>query len=138
MLATVLLVEDSRYLRMVMRRILTEAGYTVIQAGDGEEGVRLVRETHPDLIILDLLLPVLGGERVLETLRKEEPTARTPVIVLSSLSQSNAPKLKEAGATAYIEKSRLDLTGSGENLIRIVHAALHEARPLGAAAAAHA
>src|ERR1019366_2803578 len=69
-----------------------------------------------------MLLPKWGGEYVLQALRQDLATARIPVIVLSSLPQSNADKLKEAGATTYIEKSKLDLTASGENLVRLVNA----------------
>jgi CheY-like chemotaxis protein len=127
MTARLLLVDDSRCLRMASRHVLTEAGFSVVEARDGEEALRQVLESKPDLIILDMMLPRLGGERVLQALRQDPATARIPVIVLSGLSQSNAEKLKEAGATAYIEKSKLDLTGSGENLIRLVNAVLRKA-----------
>lgn len=129
MTAKILLVEDSRYLRTASRRFLTEAGFSVVEASDGEEALRQVRESQPDLIILDMLLPKLGGENVLQALRRDPATACLPVIVLSSLSQKNADKLKKAGATAYIEKSKLDLTGSGENLVRVVNAVLREPKP---------
>ncbi len=128
MTAKVLLVDDSRYLRMASRHILSEAGFSVVEASDGEEGLRLVWESRPDLIILDMLLPKLGGERVLQALRQDPATTRIPVIVVSSLPQSNADKLKEAGAMAYIEKSKLDVIRSGENLVRLVNAALYKAK----------
>jgi two-component system, cell cycle response regulator DivK len=128
MTAKVLLVDDSRYLRMASRHILSEAGFSVVEASDGEEGLRLVWESRPDLIILDMLLPKLGGERVLQALRQDPATTRIPVIVVSSLPQSNADKLKEAGAMAYIEKSKLDVIRSGENLVRLVNAALCKAK----------
>jgi DNA-binding response OmpR family regulator len=129
MTAKILLVEDSRYLRTACRRVLTEAGFGVVEASDGEEALRRVRESKPDLVILDMLLPRLGGEHVLQVLRQDRATACLPVIVLSGLSQTNAGKLKKAGATAYIEKSKLDLTSGGENLVRVVNAALREAMP---------
>ncbi|MFZ0804202.1 MAG: response regulator [Terriglobales bacterium] len=129
MTAKLLLVDDSTFLRMASRRVLTDAGFSVAEARDGVEALRQVRESQPDLIILDMLLPMLGGERVLHALRQDPATARIPVIVLSSLSQSNAEKLKEEGATAYIEKSKLDLTRDGENLVRLVNAALRKAKP---------
>lgn len=129
LMAKILLVEDSRYLRTACRRVLTEAGFGVVEASDGEEALRRVRESKPDLIILDMLLPRLGGEHVLQVLRQDRATACLPVIVLSALSQKNAGKLKKAGATAYIEKSKLDLTCGGENLVRVVNAALREAKP---------
>lgn len=131
MAAKILLVEDSRFLRMASKRILTEAGFSVSEARDGEEALRQVRESQPDLIILDILLPMLGGERVLQALRQDPATASIPVIVLSSLSQGNADKLKQAGAAAYIEKSKLDLTQNSENLVRLVNAALYKVKPRG-------
>ena len=128
MMAKLLLVDDSRYLRMASRHILTEVGFSVVEASDGEEALRLARESQPDLIILDMLLPKLGGEHVLQALRQDPATTRIPVIVVSSLPQTNADRLNEAGAMAYIEKSKLDLTRSGENLVRLVNAALLKAK----------
>ena len=128
MTAKLLVVEDSRYQRMASRHILSEAGFSVVEAGDGEEALRQVWESHPDLIILDMLLPKLGGEHVLQALRQDPATTHIPVIVVSSLPQSNADRLKEAGAMAYIEKSKLDIIRSGENLVRLVNAALHRAK----------
>ena len=137
MTAKLLLVEDSRYLRMAARQVLSDAGFIIVEASDGEEALQKARENEPDLIILDMLLPKLGGERVLQALRQDPATARIPVIVLSGLSQGNADKLKEAGATAYIEKSKLDLTKNGETLVRLVNATLREAIPLVGAKGSH-
>jgi CheY-like chemotaxis protein len=122
---------------MAARRILSDAGFIVVEASDGEEALQKARESEPDLIILDMLLPKLGGECVLQALRQDPATARIPVIVLSGLSQGNANKPKEAGATAYIEKSKLDLTNSGENLVRLVNATLRKAIPLVGAKGSH-
>lgn len=127
MTAKLLLVEDSRYLRMAARQVLSDAGFIVVEASDGEEALQKTRESEPDLIILDMLLPKLGGERVLQALQQDSATACIPVVVLSGLSQANAAKLKEAGATAYIEKSKLDLTKGGQNLVRLVNATLRNA-----------
>ena len=129
MLAELLLVEDGRYLRMASKRVLADAGFGVAEATNGEDALRVARESQPDLIILDMLLPRLGGEQVLQALRQDPATAGIPVVVLSSLPQSNADKLKEAGATAYLEKAKLDLAAGGENLVRVVKAALRKAQP---------
>ena len=112
MTAKILLVEDSRYLRTASRRLLTQAGFSVVEASDGEEALRQVRESQPDLIILDMLLPKLGGEHVLQALRQDPATARLPVIVLTSLSQKNAGKLKNAGATARTRRRASRRAGS--------------------------
>ena len=122
----ILLVEDSRYQRMASKRVLAEAGFDVVEASDGEEALRQVQESPPDLIILDILLPRLGGEQVLQALRQNPATARIPVIVLSSLPRSNTERMKQAGATAYVEKSQLDPAKNGEAFIRLVNAALRE------------
>ena len=129
---TVLVVEDSRLIRTTMKRVLAEAGFAVVDVNEGEEALQLARHSRPDLIILDMLLPKMGGELVLRSLKQDPTTANIPVIVVSSLSQSNADKLKNEGATAYIEKSKLDLMSGGENLLRLVNAVLRKGKAHGA------
>jgi CheY-like chemotaxis protein len=119
-LKTILLVEDSRFLRLANERALIRAGYRVVTAGDGEEALRLARESVPDLVLLDMLLPKVGGPEVLRSLRMTPITAKVPVVVLSSLPQSNEARLKKDGATAYIDKSTLALDQHAESLINIV------------------
>jgi two-component system, OmpR family, phosphate regulon response regulator PhoB len=104
---TILLVEDSKFLRVATERILTKAGYQVICAGDGDEALVLAGSRLPDLIVLDMLLPKLSGPEVLRSLKKNDLTAHIPVVVLSSLSQNNGPKLVQEGADAFIEKGSL-------------------------------
>ena len=65
---TILLVEDSKFLRLATERILTKAGYRVICAGDGDEALVLAGSSVPDLIVLDMLLPKLSGPEVLRSL----------------------------------------------------------------------
>ena len=86
---SILLVDDSRFIRMANERSLARAGYSVVTASDGEEALRTARSRVPDLILLDMLLPKLGGPEVLRALRKDPVTASIPVIVLSSLPQTN-------------------------------------------------
>jgi CheY-like chemotaxis protein len=117
---SILLVEDSRFLRVANERVLLRAGYSVMTAGDGEEALRMACERVPDLILLDMLLPKLGGPQVLHALRNNPLTALVPVIVLSSLPQKNEERLKNEGATAYFEKSKLQLDGNSDSLIQIV------------------
>lgn len=104
---TVLLVEDSKLQKLVNERILHKAGYTVLNAADGEEALRLARTAIPDIILLDMMLPKLGGREVIQALRADAPTARIPVLVFSGLSQANEAKLTEEGASGYFAKSRL-------------------------------
>jgi len=104
---TILLVEDSKFLRIATERAITKAGYQVISAGDGEEAVAQATAKLPDLVILDMLLPKLSGPAVLQKLKANPVTARIPVLVLSSLSQKNEEKLLQEGATAFLEKGPL-------------------------------
>ena len=104
---TILLVEDSKFLRVATERILIKAGYQVVCAGDGDEGLALAGSRLPDLIVLDMLLPKLSGPEVLRSLKRNDLTAHIPVVVLSSLSQNNGPKLVQEGADAFIEKGSL-------------------------------
>jgi CheY-like chemotaxis protein len=103
----VLLVEDSKSQQIALERSLTKAGFTVVIAQDGEEGLRIAGQALPDLILLDMLLPKLGGPQLLQSLKGDPLTAGIPVIILSSLSQQNEEKLKNAGAAAYFEKTKL-------------------------------
>lgn len=105
----ILIVDDSRFFRLANDRALIRAGHQVITAGDGEEGLRLAREHTPDLIVLDMMLPKLTGTSVLKALRKDPQTSAIPVMVLTSLPQSNERKLLSEGATSYFEKSELML-----------------------------
>jgi len=101
----VLLVEDSKFLRLSTERALAAAGYQVISAADGEEALRLAREQVPQLVLLDIMLPKMTGSDVLKALKKNPATATIPVMMLTSLSQKNAKALEKEGAAAFFEKS---------------------------------
>jgi len=104
---TILLVEDSKFLRIATERALTKAGYQVVCAGDGEEAVAQATAKLPNLVILDMLLPKLSGPEVLQKLKANPATAHIPILVLSSLSRKNEDKLIKEGATAFLEKGPL-------------------------------
>ena len=88
--------------------MLTSSGYQVEQAGDGEEGLRLALSARPDVILLDMLLPKLGGVEVLLALKADRATATIPVIALSGLPMSNEARLRRDGAISYLQKSNLE------------------------------
>jgi CheY-like chemotaxis protein len=103
---TVLLVEDNKLVKLATQRLLTKAGYEVVIAEDGEEAVRLAGTVLPDIILLDMLLPKLNGPQVLAELKKNSTTAHISVLVWSGLSDKNAPKLLQAGASGFIGKEK--------------------------------
>jgi CheY-like chemotaxis protein len=125
---TILVVDDSRFLRVTTERTLVRAGYNVVTACDGEDGLRVAAETRPDLILLDMLLPKLSGPEVLKRLRTIPQTALIPIVVLSSLPQSNEAQMKRDGASAYFDKSGLGLHEHSESLVQIVNRMFDECR----------
>lgn len=116
----ILLVDDSKFLRLATERALARAGYDVSSAYDGEQALDMARNQHPDLILLDMLLPKLPGPEVLKALKKDPQTADIPVVVFTGLSQKNASRLQDEGAFGYLEKTGLGLDKGCEALIRAV------------------
>ena len=123
MTATVLLIEDSKFIRATSQRELTRAGYRVLMAADGEHGLRMARENMPDLILLDMMLPIIAGADVLRTLKEDRLTAHIPVIILSSLAQKSSMKLKQQYVAGYIEKSAL-VSGDSSVIVQALGAAM--------------
>jgi CheY-like chemotaxis protein len=113
----ILLVEDSKFLRLATERALARAGYKVFAAGDGESAIAVAREERPDLILLDMLLPKMTGPEVLKALKKDPVTAEINVVVFTGLSHKNAVRLQQDGACAFLEKSDLGLDKGCETLL---------------------
>jgi len=122
----VLLVEDSKFLRMANERALCRAGYEVSTAADGQEALQVANDKLPDIILLDMLLPKLSGPDVLRALKANPATMDIPVIVLSSLSQKNGEKLIQEGAAAYFEKSTLELDKGSNPLAATIETVLSQ------------
>ena len=122
--AKVLLVEDSKFLRMANERALSRAGFQVSTAADGEEALQVANDKLPDIILLDMMLPKISGPDVLKALKGNPATTDIPVIVLTSLSQKNEEKLLHEGAAAYFEKSTLELDKSSDRLAVTVETVL--------------
>jgi len=120
----VLLVEDSRFLRMANERALSKAGFQVSTAADGEEALQVANDKLPDIILLDMMLPKISGTEVLRALKANPTTMDIPVVVLTSLSQRNEEKLLQEGAAAYFEKSTLQLDKSSNRLAATVETVL--------------
>lgn len=109
--ARLLLIDDSRFLRIALERVLTKKGFEVRLAGDGEEGLRIAREEGKfDLILLDLFLPKLTGYEVLKRLQEDYATTNIPVLVLSGIAKKHElEELLHHGATRCLAKLTLDL-----------------------------
>lgn len=102
-MAHLLIVEDSLYQRTRTRHILEAAGHQVQQAANGREGLGLAATTRPDCILLDLIMPEMGGVEVLEALRSHG--SQVPVIVVSAdIQESTKQHCLELGARAFLNK----------------------------------
>ena len=100
----VVIIDDTPDLRELLRLALTRGGFDVVaEAGDGREGIEVVRETRPDLVLLDLAMPVMDGIEALPTIRRLCPTAK--IVVLSGFgAQQMAARAVAAGADGYVQK----------------------------------
>jgi CheY-like chemotaxis protein len=124
----ILVIEDSKFQRLAIERVLVRAGYGVIQARDGEEGLVAARENTPDLILLDMMLPKLSGLDVLRALKNDDLLKHIPVIVQSGLGQANEAKLLKDGAAAFLLKSEKSFENDPAGLIQTVRDVLARAK----------
>ncbi len=107
----VVLIEDDPILSKVLADEFKDAGYEVSQAMDGEEGLQLVRMEHPDIVLIDILMPKMDGIEVLRKLKESPDTKKIPVFMLTVLSDTK--RLTEAvslGASAYLVKSEQEVS----------------------------
>ena len=97
-------------MQKTLGEILTQEGYKVIAASDGEMGLTLAQDSNPDLVLLDLILPKMSGFEVLKQLKGNNLTKDIPVIVLTNLeSVEEVDKAVSLGATTYLVKSQYSL-----------------------------
>lgn len=103
--AVILLVEDNADNRIIYRTMLEHTGYTVLEAGDGKTGLETAREAHPDLVLLDISIPVMDGWEVARTLKGDPETAEIPIIALTAHAMAaDREKAAEVGCDGYLAK----------------------------------
>jgi two-component system, cell cycle response regulator DivK len=101
----ILLVEDNADNRAIYRVILEHSGYEVIEAHDGEEGIRLTREERPDVVLMDISIPLVDGWEATQILKADPDTREIPIIALTAHAlASDRAKAKEVGCDAYLAK----------------------------------
>lgn len=103
----IVLIEDDAILSKVLHEELQDAGFSVFQAFDGEEGLKKVTSEKPDLVLLDVMMPKKNGFEVLKELKNSPETATVPVILLTMLGKDEDIKQGlQLGATDYMVKSQ--------------------------------
>lgn len=106
----IVFIEDETTLQKMLTLALTNAGFSVVTASDGEAGLAAVRAEKPDLVLLDLILPKMDGFTVLGEIKKDPAIAQTRVIVLTNLeSVEDVGRVVALGATTYLVKANYDL-----------------------------
>jgi CheY-like chemotaxis protein len=106
---TLLIVEDDPLMSRMYQKIFKFEGYDVITAADGEDGLLQVKNTKPNLVLLDIMMPKMNGLQVLEKLKSDPATKSIPVIILTNLAgQQDADKALSLGAVKYIIKSEYE------------------------------
>ncbi len=116
----ILVVEDNDKNRKLVRDVLTFKGYEIIEAETGEEGLRLARDRHPSLIMMDIRLPGIDGVETLRQLRAEEATRDIPVMALTaSVMTADQQRITQAGFDACQAKpiSVKDFMATVERLV---------------------
>jgi two-component system cell cycle response regulator DivK len=104
-MSLILIVEDNEKNLKLVRDVLQFKGYRTIEAMTGTEGVRLAREQHPDLVLMDIQLPDIDGIEALAQIRADPAIAKTPVIAVSaSVMPDEQQKIASSGFDAYITK----------------------------------
>jgi len=113
----ILVVEDQEDLRGILRDLLTGSGYEMLEAADGGEGVAKAKAERPDLILMDIQLPVLDGYETTRQIRSEPNLKSTPIIAVSSFAmKGDQEKAVAAGCDHYVTKPYSPL-----QLLRMIH-----------------
>lgn len=107
---TVCIVDDNADIREIYRMKFQREGFAVLMAKDGEEGLRVIRENRPDIILLDIEMPVLDGVGVLKALKEDAELSRIPVVILSNIDSDSMFQEVSAlgGVKYYLVKSLTD------------------------------
>jgi DNA-binding response OmpR family regulator len=101
----VLIVDDEADIIEILQFVLEAQGYECITALDGEEGLKLARESNPDLIILDVMMPKMNGYKICRLLKFDEKYKNIPILMVTARAQDKDKEIgEETGANEYITK----------------------------------
>ena len=104
----IVIVEDKPDLADIYKTRMELLGYTCFTAADGKTALALIEKELPDLVLLDLMVPVIAGDQILKIMRGSVWGKNIPVLIISALNEADAPTgLRELGIEGYAEKSKL-------------------------------
>jgi CheY-like chemotaxis protein len=102
--ALILIIDDEFSLAEVVEAILSDAGHEVVTASNGLQGLERAKEKRPDLVLLDFMMPIMGGPSTIKALREEPRLRDIPVIVMSSLPESTVSRSAMGEYVAFLRK----------------------------------
>jgi len=106
----VMIIEDDKFLSSLLKARLEKESFTVLQAFDGDEALKMLKTEVPSLIILDLIMPKINGFEVLQTISVSPQLDKVPVVILSNLAQdSDIQKAHDLGAKEYFIKVKVSI-----------------------------
>jgi CheY-like chemotaxis protein len=115
---SILFAEDDSFLGELIAKKLSAEGYNVYLSINGEDAVQKIKEVKPDMVLLDLLLPIMNGFEVLEKIKAGADTKSIPVIVLSNTDQkADIDRVMELGAVDFMKKSQFTAEEIAEKIV---------------------
>ena len=102
--AFILIIDDEFSVAEVVEAILTDAGHEVVTASNGRQGLERAKEKRPDLVLLDFMMPIMGGPSTIKALRKEPGLRDIPVVVMSSLPEASVSQSAKGDYVAFLRK----------------------------------
>lgn len=121
----VLIVEDDEAMRKALHMVLADAGLAVLEAKDGAAGLAVAFEGRPDLILLDILMPMMDGWEMLKQVREKDDWGKcVPVVVLTNLSADEDPQMQRIaglGPSFFMEKVEWKVEGIVEKILEILN-----------------
>jgi CheY-like chemotaxis protein len=105
----ILIVEDEEILLNLLKNKLSEVGYEIFTSVDGQEGLKAIKEIVPDLILLDIIMPKMGGFELMEKMQEDDSIKSIPVIIISNSGQPvELDRAKQLGVKDWLIKTEFD------------------------------
>lgn len=120
----ILLIEDEELIIRLLSKKLAAIGYDVSLAMNGEEGLEKIKQIVPDLVLLDIVMPRMGGFEVMAEMKKDEKIAGIPVIIISNSGQPlELERAKDLGAVDWLVKTEFDPKEVAEKIQKYIRPA---------------
>jgi len=125
----VLIAEDNAVNRELLRELLELRGYTVLEACDGQEALRIIEQTQPELLLLDIGMPVMDGFAVIRRIRENPRLAKLPVVAVTAYAmRGDQERILNSGFDGYLSKP-VNSSSLASELLRVLAHGSHAANP---------